>query len=381
MPGKPQRLRLLHRGEQPQRYIAATSAAPPSTSFFGGKNRDEPVARRILHAPGAYRAPSPHIHTPTRTLTHSPRQSALRPKDETEYAVCGISEWNDGFGTGAVRIINSDTDGAFAPDFEPPFSVGDVIFSPTSAPELRLGPFKDGMHGGGSFDDEGRSNGVSTVVVVSDGEGCTVGTHYVDGATRAGVVAPAEHASVRIEVCDAGAVTNVEVTNTGNGNSEAPVIELPVDACSSSSSTPPVFEAILNGVAGSMWMGDPRASVWRATRQGTGYTSPPSLVVVGGGGGAGFQPAELTAALDDGPYGGADLSEGTSFLFKFGQRCNSEGRECTCSAAIGRNYLVIEGGVDDYVSLHQGATREHPAEKPRAGTVGADQLKCPRPFE
>ena len=45
--------------------------------------------------------------TPVRARTDRPRL----PKDETDYAVCGISEWNDMFGGGSVVFKNKDTDG------------------------------------------------------------------------------------------------------------------------------------------------------------------------------------------------------------------------------------------------------------------------------
>ena len=274
-----------------------------------------------------------------------------------------------------------------------PISVGDQIFSPAPAESVRVdlgvagvvdeneeggpdpgdagGYRRDGAGDGNThamsftnircFDHEltcydamsgdeigGVTNGVSKVVVVSAGSGCDDGEYGVVFAPALGSEATA--------VVSGNTVSEVRLDWPGSGHTSVPSATVVVEGCDGIE-----LRAVINGLA-PLTIG----------RQGTGYTSAPTVTV--GEGGA-SEPAEVDATLS-----------GEKISLTFRQTTVSTETTCSTTRATGGGYtsapgIVLSGGVQDYLMLYEGLTADAPSLKPRTGTLSAARQHDLRYFD
>ena len=194
----------------------------------------------------------------------------------------------------------------------------------------------------------GVTNGVSKIVVVAAGTGCTDGEYGV-------VFAPALESEATV-IVSGNAVSEVRLDWPGSGHTSVPSATVVVEGCDGV-----VLRAVINGLA-PLTVG----------RQGTGYTSAPTATI--GDGGA-SEPAEADATLS-----------GEKVSLAFRQTTVSTDTTCSTTRATGGGYtsapgIVLSGGVQDYLMLYAGLTADAPSLKPRTGTLSAARQHDLRYFD
>ena len=194
----------------------------------------------------------------------------------------------------------------------------------------------------------GVTNGVSKVVVVSAGSGCDDGEYGVVFAPALGSEATA--------VVSGNTVSEVRLDWPGSGHTSVPSATVVVEGCDGIE-----LRAVINGLA-PLTIG----------RQGTGYTSAPTVII--GDGGA-SEPAEVDATLS-----------GEKVSLAFRQTTVSTETTCSTTRATGGGYtsapgIVLSGGVQDYLMLYEGLTADAPSLKPRTGTLSAARQHDLRYFD
>lgn len=194
----------------------------------------------------------------------------------------------------------------------------------------------------------GVTNGVSKIVVVAAGSGCTDGDYAVTFAPALG--------SEATVVVSGSTVLEARLDWPGSGHTSVPSATVDVAGCDGVE-----LRAVINGLA-PLTIG----------RQGTGYTSAPTVTIEDGGA---SEPAEVDATLS-----------GEKVSLAFRQTTVSTETTCSTTRATGGGYtsapgIVLSGGVQDYLMLYEGLTADAPSLKPRTGTLSAARQHDLRYFD